>query len=269
MAIRYRELIVDASPHSSVREILIRARTLATRLEARVSAVSYAWPRASVSDFLTPNVLSGAEQERAVKRELAAARGAFETVFEPATDRAEWSSGIGSPGKALLSHMLTSDLLVSSTKEPELCVLPDAGELTVRTGVPVLILGEQKNEREFQRILVAWKDTAQARRALHFSLPILALAEEITVVGVGDEVSSGSLSKVVIYLQNHGVRACDQHVPLSSHDVCAELISLARHKETDLIVAGIRTGENFVERLFGGATQKILKDRSMSWFLSN
>ena len=265
----YPELTVDASPHSSLVKLLIRARMLAGRLDARVSVVSYAWPRFSVSDLVTPNMLSGAEQERAVEKELVAAHSAFDEVFASASVTAEWCSGIGNPDRALLGHLLTSDLLVSSIKEPELCVLPHAGELTVRTGVPVLILGEQKNEREFQRILVAWKDTAQARRALHLALPILALAEEITVVGVGDEVSSESLSKVVRYLQNHGVRARDKHMPLPSHDVCAELFTLARHEDADLIVAGIRTGENFVERFFGETTQKILKDTSMSWFLSN
>lgn len=84
--------------------------------------------------------------------------------------------------------------------------------------------------------------------------PNTLLEEEITAVGVGDEVCSESLSKLVVYLQSHGVRVCEKHVPLSAYDVCAGLLILAKRVESDLIVAGIRTGENFVERLFGGKT---------------
>ncbi|WP_028971191.1 hypothetical protein [Novosphingopyxis baekryungensis] len=98
----YRELTVDASPHSSLVKILNRVRMLAGRLDARVSVVSYAWPRFSVSDLVTPNMLSGAEQERAVEKELVAAHSAFDEVFGSASVTAEWCSGIGNPDRALL-----------------------------------------------------------------------------------------------------------------------------------------------------------------------
>ncbi|ABF54280.1 universal stress protein [Sphingopyxis alaskensis] len=265
----YRDIVVDACPRSDIYQTLDQSRAMAREFGANLSVVSYAWPHLSMTQALAPNALSVQEQTRAMEDALSAARSAFEEVFAASPEEVEWCSGINEPTGAMRDHLLTADLLITSSSEADACVLSDPADLARRSGTPVLRLGRQAANGGFPNVLIAWKDCSQARRALHDALPLLERAKSVAVVGVGDEVSAERLEAVARHLRHHQVKADHRHLPRSREDVCAELLDYAEREGANLIVAGVYSHGPTVERILGGVTREILKSREMSWFLAH
>ena len=263
------DIVVDACPRSDLYQTLEQGRNMAAEFGASLSVVSYAWPPLSITEALAPNAFSVQEHTRAMEDALAAARGTFDEVFGANAKGVEWCSGIGEPTEAMRDHLLTADLLVTSSAEADACVLPDPANLALHSGTPVLRLGRQAPNGHFPNVLVAWKDCSQARRALHDALPLLERAESVAVVGVGDEVSADRLESVVEHVRRHKVKAHHWHISRSQEDVCADLLRLAEREGANLIVAGVYSHGPLTERVFGGVTREILKRTGMSWFLAS
>lgn len=263
------DIVVDACPRQDVYSTLERARAVAEEFGGHLSVVSYAWPRLSMTEVLTPTVFLVQEQNRTMEQALAAARNSFDKVFGPNPKEVEWYSGIGEPAGAMRDRLLAADLLITSSSEAEACVLPDPADLAFGSGTPVLRLGRQAADGHFPKVLVAWKDCSQARRALHDALPLLERAESVAVVGVGDEVSSDRLAAVAEHLCRHKVNACHWHISRSADDVCADLLGKAEREGANLIVAGVYSHGPLTERILGGVTREILKSTDMSWFLAH
>lgn len=261
------EIVVDASPRSDLCRTLDQSREMAGEFGADLVAVSYAWPALSMKDALTRNAFYAQEQTRAMEDALAASRSTFDKVFGANPIGVEWCSGIGEPTEAMRDHVLAADLLITSSSEADTCVVPDPAHLALRTGTPVLRLGRQTANTRFPGALVAWKDCPQARRALHDALPLLERAENVSVVGVGDEISADRLDAVAEHLRRHLVNARHWHLP-RSQDVCADLLGQAEREGANLIVAGIYSRGPLAERVLGGVTREILKNTEMSWFLA-
>src|SRR4051794_41854404 len=68
------------------------------------------------------------------------------------------------------------------------------------------------NDFSAQRVIVAWKDTREARRAVSDALPVLKAAEEVFVVAIGDETRRAGVEDVAAYLLRHG-REYDSAAP--------------------------------------------------------
>lgn len=269
VVMRFCDIVVDATPRADLERTLNQARGLAERFRAHLTVVAHAWPSTSILDTLAPNPFFAQEQTRAMEDALASAHNAFKNVFGPNGRSIQWCSGIGEPGPSLHDHLLTADLLITSSSEPERCLLPDPASLALRSGAPVLRLDGQADSSRFSRVLVAWKDCSQARRAVHEALPLLARAHTVTVAGVGNEVSLERLNSVAAHLRRHRVKADALHIPHTGAGVCSELIAQARRKGADLIVTGVYSRTILAERILGGVTRDMLNSNDVSWFMAN
>lgn len=265
----FREVVVDACPSGDVHRTLEHACEMAVEFGASLSVVSFAWPRSSiVGDVLAASALSAHEQTRAMEEALRGTRSAFDAVLSGTAVEAEWCSAIIEPSAALREHLLTADLLITSADDEGACVSPDPAELILASGTPVLRLGKGITTHRFPKIIVAWKDSSQARRAAHDALPFLQRADSVTVVGVGDEVSSDRLAAVSRHLRRHEVAA--KHVHVSRRGNAAiDLLDQAEREEATLIVAGVYSRTPFAERMLGGVTAELIKNTETSWFMGH
>lgn len=79
----------------------------------------------------------------------------------------------------------------------------------LRAGRPVLVVPEQLESLAAERILIAWKDTRESRRAVSDALPFLRLAKELMIVEVCEAGSQTQSQKnvddVANYLQRHDI----------------------------------------------------------------
>ncbi|HEY1072049.1 universal stress protein [Brevundimonas sp.] len=267
----YRDIIVDATPRSDLVQTLEHARDLAARFDARLTAVCFAWPRTSaLRTAVTSSPLSVLEDTRRMDAALASAHDAFLRVFGAGSKAAAWLSGMAEPAPLLGHHLLTADLLVTSSPPPTDCLLAAPGELAIHGGGPVLRLGQADASGGFSNAVIGWKDAPQARRALHDALPLLKRAQTVTVVGVGDEVDPDRLGNVAAHLKRHAVTAAVRHVPATSGATGAQdLLAEARRLHADLIVTGAFGRGTLAQRLWGGMTSGLQNDPDLSWLMSH
>jgi nucleotide-binding universal stress UspA family protein len=125
---------------------------------------------------------------------------------------------------------------------------------------------------DFSRILVAWKDTREARRAIRDALPFLKLADEVVIAVAktpGAEDADAQLADVSSYLARHGVRVAQQISSVGGEDEEVVLLDLARQHRVNLIVAGAYGRTRLSEWIFGGVTRHLLLSSPVPCLLSN
>jgi hypothetical protein len=80
----------------------------------------------------------------------------------------------------------------------------------LRAGRPVLVVPPNVDALSAMRVVVGWKDTREARRALRDALPFLERAEAVIIVEVNDAASETEplvhAGDVVRYLARHNVQ---------------------------------------------------------------
>ena len=265
----YCEIVVDACPRRDVRWTLECAQEMADAFGAKLAVASYAWPRSTITEALAGNALTAQQQYRDMVEALGVARSVFDDVFRGSAVPPDWYSEVTEPTAALFEHLFSADLLITSAVEGQDTVSPDVAHLAMRSGVPILRLGKNAETCRFPSALVAWKDSAQARRAVHDAMPILQRTERVTIVGVGHEVAIERLEMVANHLRRHGVTAEHLHIPHTHSGIGDDLLAEARRVDASLIIAGVYSRGSVRERVLGGVTRDLLHSPEISWFLAH
>ena len=129
------------------------------------------------------------------------------------------------------------------------------------SGRPCLMFPRWASPRPWgQRVLVAWKDTPEAARALHDALPILKRAHAVRIfsAGEGSQVAS-ALSRVGEHLVRHGVAVDGSSFAGDRSDAGAAILDEAGLFGADLVVMGGYSHPRWQEMIFGGATETIVR----------
>jgi nucleotide-binding universal stress UspA family protein len=114
---------------------------------------------------------------------------------------------------------------------------------------------------KLDRVLVAWKDAREPRRAAMDALPLLRKATHVAVASIAAadalEAAAAHVADVVAWLALHGVTS----VPVISRpfgDDAAQLQSIAREQEAGVIVAGAYGHSRLREWALGDVTRHLL-----------
>jgi hypothetical protein len=98
----------------------------------------------------------------------------------------EWRSNAANPADCLTAEARAADVLVVGRSENYAPLGPapqlDIGDTVMKAGRPVLVVPPRCTSLSLDRILVAWKDTAESRRAISAALPLLRKATDLTIV---------------------------------------------------------------------------------------
>lgn len=169
-----------------------------------------------------------------------------------------------------------ADLIVASQPEFEARQLVAPGlpeDALLSSGVPMLLLPYDWKRRPIgERVLIAWKSSREAARAVHDAMPFLSRAKRVTAFtyaprpdGTGQEPDS-----LIDHLQRHGVDAEASRWPngggLTPVDA---LFASLEAQEADLIVAGAYGHARWVEGLFGGVSHDLIRQPSLPVLLSH
>lgn len=260
-------LLIDACPKDNLDLLLECVGDLNQCLNARLSGVSYAWPNSSPLGALMASPVTAMREEARMTAQLAGARQAFKSAFAGIQPQADWCEGIGEPADLILEHLFCADLLATIEVTSSPCAQADPIDLAVCSGTPVLRIRHGVHELPLKTALVAWKDCASASRALRASRPLLALADQIQVIGVGDEVSFGRLDQVAAFLRHEGLEAEAQHLPRTHSNPGADIMRHALALEAELVVSGVKGNRSLRERLLGDVTDKLAAYAGFSWFM--
>lgn len=187
----------------------------------------------------------------------------------------EWRAAIDSPTDFLVREARVADLIIIGRDRPpgNLYRTADPGATILRAGRPVLAVPNGVDSLKAERVVIGWKDTREARRALGDSLPLIREAVSVAVVeilGRGDKAPAHTpINDVARYLARHRIAATVRQPEHAAGSVAGELIRVAQKIDADLIVAGGYGHSRLGEWIFGGVTQGLLAASPVCCLLSH
>ncbi|MCZ8542726.1 universal stress protein [Mesorhizobium qingshengii] len=191
-------------------------------------------------------------------------------------DEASWREEIGDPTRLVAMHARAADLIVTGAPASGVAGdhhrVVDTGALVLSAGRPVLIAADGLAPLDPKKVVVAWKDSREARRAVIDALPFLTGAQDVLVATVEEQNrrdARESVGDVVRFLMRHGVKARSEVLGVGHADVCETVTELARGMGAELVVAGGYGHSRVREWAFGGMTRSLLKQGSVNRLFSN
>jgi nucleotide-binding universal stress UspA family protein len=203
---------------------------------------------------------------------LAKAEKRFRSVIGTQHPSVEWRSNIDWPTDFALCEARSADLIVSFKRPIQANDDLEVGTLVLKAGRPVLLLSETGLAMP-PKVLVTWKDTREARRAVRDALPFLRRGSSVHVIEIveGDWSQSAAeshLKDVVAWLATHDINATSA-THGSTANVAEQVDAAARELGADLIVAGGYGHTRLGEWVFGGMTHHLITRSECSVMLSH
>ena len=207
------------------------------------------------------------ETIQALRNQLDVDLKAAETAFRNATGalarKTIWRPAIDFPALAMARNARCADVVVASqppkSVDPRVFVRP--GDLIMETGLPVLVVPPALDHLQVHTVMIAWKNTREARRAVGDALPFLLKAEKVVVVRIeedaADQTDEQDILDVEARLARHGVNVLCETLPALDF-TSEDLLLVASEQNADLIVAGAYGHSRLREWAFGGVTQDLL-----------
>lgn len=240
----------------------------------------------AASQFSPPLYFTSGEQAQQLVDEGRASIekriGELEAQFREATkNRAkfvEWRSAIDFPARYIVREARCADIIVSGGDRGTLSdplALASPKDMVMQAGRPLLLVPETVNWLDLRSVLMAWKDTPEARRAIADALPMLRKAKDVTVAEIVEQGGSRSAAvprvrDVVAWLSRHGVSASELVTEKDmDRDATVQLDGIAADVGAGVIVAGAYGHSRFRELILGGMTQHLIAQTARCVLLSH
>jgi nucleotide-binding universal stress UspA family protein len=266
-SVGFRTIIVQLDFVGSPQRKLKYAISLAEQYEAKlIGFAAHEIPIALLADGGGTVIL---QEMDAINGRLSELEAEFRRTVPPEL-LLEWRSAIGPAARLLASESRSADLVVAGSSSAESAGSIDLGTLILSAGRPVLLAAAEAESVSFGRVLVAWKETREARRAVRDALPLLRSASDVVVATVpGGSGEAETAEDVVVFLTRHGIHARIAHPEPIKGSTAESLVSFAREIAADLIVAGAYGHSRLREWAFGGVTQSLLHRPDVNRFMAN
>lgn len=266
----YATVLVHAQADADGEARVRLAADLAKRFEAMLIGVSARAIRApstpAHSGMLVVELMD--RQEREIAEEQAAAERSFRLIAQSGGEKVGWVSELDSPGRVLARESRAADIVVVGRNPHSVTIdtyrSADPGDLLMRVGCPVLVVPPGLDHLDASSVLIAWKDTREAHRAVSDSLPFLKRASSVSVLAIcGSEDRRSAavkpLAAVVASLGRHGIKASSNVRMLREATVADELLLAAERCRADLVVAGGYGHTRLREWMLGGVTRALVQ----------
>jgi len=137
----------------------------------------------------------------------------------------------------------------------------------------VLLLPDGWKQRgPIENIVVAWKSSREATRAVHDAMPLLARARKVTAFTFApkSDVYGDEPDLLVRHLREHGVEAGTDAWPDTGEISAVDaLFACLETQEANLIVAGAYGHSRLMEGLFGGVSRDLVRQPSLPVLMSH
>jgi len=180
--------------------------------------------------------------------------------------RMHWAELREDPPWGFVRRAFYADLVIlgqfdPSEKDPH-DVPPDfVPSVVIDSGRPALVLPNIGAAPPLGRsVLIGWKETREAARAVTAALPWLQLASHVHVALWHSETGESMSNSIDIekFLRGHGMTPKVHHYPNGVSDIAAYLLSLAADVSAGLIVMGCYGHSRMREWVLGGTTRTIM-----------
>ena len=172
-----------------------------------------------------------------------------------------WNSSAPSGQDFVGSYGRVFDIIVLARpgeewQSPSMVTLESA---LFESGRPVLISPPDSPRSLATNILIAWNRSTEQARATAFAMPLLRLAQRITILTVeGSTVAGPSGEQMARSLRMNGIAAEPMTLTAGKRSAGEVILAKAAELGCDLIVKGAYTQSRLRQMIFGGTTRDIL-----------
>ncbi len=175
---------------------------------------------------------------------------------------AAWREEKGDEAWQLMRRARFNDLLVVSPERGEKGLGSEAiATAVIGSGRPVLLAPPQRPDNLTRTVVIAWKETPEAARAVSAAMPFLAEADKVIVLSIGETGAETieSAEKLAEQLRWHRLDVEARCLTAADGSAPQTLVRAAHDAKADLIVMGGYSHNRVRELIFGGFTQHVLK----------
>jgi nucleotide-binding universal stress UspA family protein len=183
---------------------------------------------------------------------------------------ASFSEEIDEPARRLLFHARHSDLVVVSRRHRRDHLPPGLLEdLLMHSGRPLFIAHDDSPRHVNGTVVVGWKETPEAARAVTAALPLLKVAKRVVLLGVveDDTSSRAAFDDLARQLAWHGIHAEVSIVGDSSLPAATGFPQAVTQLRADLLVVGGFGRGPLRQSIFGGVTRALLEHADCPVFM--
>jgi nucleotide-binding universal stress UspA family protein len=275
----YRTILVSVDAYGASRLRVAAAIDLARRFNASLSGVFL--QAEQIPAFIAGDAFSAVTavesfmegRKTAIAEALAPARALFETAATNAGIPFNWYEINGDDVETLTACARRHDLTILPPDLPVagLQETLHAAQIAMGAGGPVLILPEVGYAPGFgANILVAWKETREAARAVRDAWPFLAAAKDVTFLTVGPDAEPGFDSMQQFNLAAHDCGHARLVVDTNEDRDIGDAIRLRTGMVgADMLVLGLYGHSRLQELLLGGVSRGLMKDVPMPVLVSH
>lgn len=234
--------------------------------------------RSYLPTFLAEGPDADAERNDGERKEMMHLLADMEKKFHASTKNAkhvEWRGILDYANNLVPREARAADLIIIGRKQDpgDLYYSLDPGVTIVRAGRPVLLVPDDIDSLEARRVVIAWKDIREARRAVRDALPFLKEAKEVMIVMVcehgAETQAKRSIDDIENYLLRHKVVVGAKAFLHTHQSIAAELLRFAKDENADLIVAGGYGHSRLGEWALGGVTRELLSNSTICCLFSH
>jgi nucleotide-binding universal stress UspA family protein len=269
-----KSILIPTEDHDAMPAALEAALLVARVFDSYMEGFAV---RPSLASYVTVEPVSSLAISEAFEGDTAnQARNGFESfmqahavpqgVREPAVFSYGWPREDAAEDTFIGNLGRVFDLIVLGRpgSEPQNPRMPPLEAALFDSGRPVLVVPPSVPKTLGRNILVAWNGSTEQARTNAFAIPLLRLADKVTVLTVEGGMTPGpSGEEAVRHLRRNGIKATASTVKPAARTSGETILEQAASLGCDLLVKGAYTQSRFRQMIFGGATRHILANAAL------
>jgi nucleotide-binding universal stress UspA family protein len=270
-----KTILIPTEDHDSMPAVLEAARLIASTFDSYMEGFAV---RPAIGTYVTVEpvsslAISGAFEEDTA-REAAELFEAFmrrhnvprAVANEPAVYSYAWPRAESADDGFLGSYGRTFDLIVLGRpgRDPQNARMPPLESALFESGRPVLMVPRSVPMSLGRNVVVAWNGSTEQAHTNAFALPLLKLAERVTVLSVEGGTTPGPSGEMAaVHLRRNGINAIALTIKPGTRTTGEAILDQATSMGCDLLVKSAYTQSRLSQMIFGGATRHILANATL------
>lgn len=264
-----KTILIPTEDHDAMPAVMEAARLVARAFDSYMEGFAV---RPAVGTYVTIEPVSSlaisgafdaeaANQSRDIFTAFMQKAGVPKAQSGPAVFSYGWPLTEAADDAFLGSYGRVFDLVVLGRpgREPQNPRMAPLEAALFESGRPVLIVPSTAPRVIARKVLVAWNGSTEQAHTHAFALPLLKMAEEVTVLAVEGGMTPGpSAEQAAQHLRRNGVKAEALTVKPGARSTGEVILDQAAALGCDLLVKGAFTQSRLRQMMFGGATRHIL-----------
>lgn len=269
-----KTILIPTEDHDAMPAVFEAARLIARSFDSYMEGFAV---RPAIGTYVTVEpvsslAISGAFEEDTAReaRDLFEAfmtkHGVPRTVAEPAVYSCGWPRAEAVDDAFLGSYGRVFDLIVLGRpgRDPVNPRMAPLEAALFESGRPALIVPRATPKSIGRNILIAWNGSTEQAHTNTLAMPILRLAERVTVLTVEGGTTPGpSGEQAALHLRRNGINAAALTVASGARSTGEAILDHAAALGCDLLVKSAYTQSRLRQMIFGGATRHILANAAL------